>query len=421
MEQVFEAFQYDYAWRALAASVMVGLMCGVLGCFLVLRGMSMFGDALSHAVLPGIVVAFLLAGGYSALGFFLGSVGAGLLTAVLITWIQQRVATKNDAAIGIVFTTMFALGVIGISWLSRNHHAHIDLKDFLFGNALGVSDTDLVLTGMVCLYVLGSIGLFYRPLFATTFQPVIAHTMGIRTKVVHYFLMMLLSFAVVAALQTVGVILVVSMLITPAATALLLSQRLPVVLGLAGGVGVLAAVSGLLGAFAFNTTPGPAMAVAASVCYAGAVAFAPKRGLVSKQLQVRRRRRRILLEDVLKEGLRLQSRDELTREALAARVQTPAGKVKSALSQLQRRGMVQQRPLRLTSKGELAALKLVRAHRLYETYLVDRLGLDQEHIHDEAERLEHDLTDELLADIDHDLGYPDTDPHGSPIPRRSQD
>lgn len=411
------AFEYPYAWRALAASVMVGLMCGTLGCFIVLRNMAMFGDALSHAILPGIVVAFVIAGGYTALGFFLGSVGAGLLTAVAITWLQQRVATKNDAAIGIVFTTMFALGVMGISWLSKNEHAHIDLKDFLFGNVLGVSDTDLWLTGLICAYVLASVWVFYRLLFATTFQAVIARTMGINVRLVHYFLMLLLSFAVVAALQTVGVILVVAMLITPAATGLLLSRRLPVVIALAAGAGVVAAVVGLLVAFAFSTTPGPAMAVVASSIYAVAVLFAPERGLVFRYFRSRRRTRVVELEDVLKQGLRLERAGELSVDALAERTVLPAKTVRHRLKTLRHRGLATARPLAFTAEGRAEGDRLVRAHRLYETFLVDKLGLTEDQIHDEAERYEHLLTADMLDEMDRELGYPELDPHGSPIPK----
>ncbi|MDX1685095.1 MAG: metal ABC transporter permease, partial [Saprospiraceae bacterium] len=203
--------------RALIASSLVGLMCGALGAFIVLRNMSLIGDALAHAILPGIVVAFILFGHHS-LAFFIGAVIAGLLTAVAITWIQNKVRTKNDAAIGIVFTTMFALGVIGISRLSKNENVHLDLKGFLFGTVLGVSDTDLYLTTVITVVVLAAIAIFFRQLFITTFQPIVAAVMGIRVKMTHYLLMLLLSFAVVASLRTVGVILVVAMLITPAAT-----------------------------------------------------------------------------------------------------------------------------------------------------------------------------------------------------------
>ena len=149
------------------ASSMVGLMCSILGCFIVLRNMSLIGDALAHAILPGVVVAFIFVGN-SAIGFFAGSVIAGLISAFGITWLQQNVKTKNDAAIGIVFTAMFSIGVMGISRISKNDGVHLDLKDFLFGQVMGVSNEDLYLTAFITVYVILSIIVFYRYLFDAT-------------------------------------------------------------------------------------------------------------------------------------------------------------------------------------------------------------------------------------------------------------
>lgn len=305
MEQIqylVDVYQTN-AWapRALTAASLVGTMCGVLGCFVVLRNMSLIGDALSHAVLPGVVFAFIgvsLVGqaflceglsmnecedalkSYQSIAFFLGSVIAALLAAVFITWIQRNVRTENDAAIGIVFTTMFSIGVIGISAISKGHGVHLDLKDMLFGNILGVSNEDLWITRIVAFVVIGSVILFYRQLFATTFQPVVAETMGIKTNAIHYLLMLILSFAVVASMRTVGVILVVAMLITPAATALLLSDRLKRVIILSGNIGFLAAAIGVNLAIVLDTTPGPAIVVTSTIMYILAVIFSPKKGLI---------------------------------------------------------------------------------------------------------------------------------------------
>ncbi|MGK0387568.1 MAG: ABC-type Mn2+/Zn2+ transport system permease subunit [Maribacter sp.] len=309
MEQIqylIDVYQTN-AWapRALIASSLVGIMCGVLGCFVVLRNMSLIGDALSHAVLPGVVFAFIginLLGqvflceglsieeceavlkNYQSIAFFLGSVAAALLAAILITWIQRNVRTENDAAIGIVFTTMFSIGVIGISAISKGHGVHLDLKDMLFGNILGVSNEDLWITIIVAFIVVGSVILFYRQLFATTFQPIVAETMGIRTNAIHYLLMLVLSFAVVASMRMVGVILVVAMLITPAATALLLSDRLKQVIVLAGVIGFVAAAVGVNLAIILDTTPGPAIVVTSTILYILAVIFSPKKGLIVKSL-----------------------------------------------------------------------------------------------------------------------------------------
>jgi len=306
MNDFLEIITTEWAIRALIASSLVGLMCGILGCFIVLRNMSLIGDALSHAVLPGIFFAFMIFG-YSTIGFFVGSTIAGLLTAVAISWIQQNVQTKNDAAIGIIFTAMFSIGIMGISWLNQSEGVHLDLKDFLFGNVLGISNEDIFLTLGITVYTVVCVILFYRYLFITTFQPTIAETMGISAKTIHYFLMLLLSFAIVASLRTVGVILVVAMLITPAATALLLSDRLKNVIVISGIVGVLSAVSGLICSVLLDTTPGPAMTICATLFYFTAVLLSPTQGLLFKYNQNRIERMRIIREDILRQVIKKKS------------------------------------------------------------------------------------------------------------------
>jgi ABC-type Mn2+/Zn2+ transport system permease subunit/Mn-dependent DtxR family transcriptional regulator len=416
---IFEILNQEWAIRALLASIMVGVMCGILGCFIVLRNMSLIGDALSHAVLPGVVVAFIMVG-YSALGFFIGSVIAGLLSAIAITWIQQNVRTKNDAAIGIVFTAMFSFGVMGISWLSHKQGVHLDLKDFLFGNVLGVGDQDLWLTAAVTLTVIGSVIIFYRYLFVTTFQSVIAKTMGINVQMVHYLLMLLLSFSVVASLQTVGVILVVAMLITPASTALLLSDRLQRVLVIAALTGAATAVLGFFVAVAMDTAPGPAMTVLATLFYLIAVFFSPRKGLIFNYLRRRKLKTRIQLEDILKQSLKLHDVNNLSFDNLKNNIGFDSSVLKNHLQTLENRGFIHNKngDLILSTEGVTFATRLVRAHRLWESYLATSIGLTGEQVHDEAEHYEHLLTDDLLDEIDEKLGFPELDPHGEPIPKK---
>lgn len=417
MLELLETFQSPWAIRALLASCMVGIMCGALGAFIVLRNMSLIGDALAHAILPGIVVSFMLFGHHS-LAFFIGAVLAGLVTAVAITWIQQKVKTKNDAAIGIVFTAMFAIGVIGISRLSKRDGVHLDLKDFLFGNVLGVSDVDLQLTALVTIVVLACIVLFYRYLFVTTFQPVVASVMGIKVFSIHYLLMLLLSFAVVASLRTVGVILVVAMLITPASTALLLSNRLKRVIALSALIGLVSAILGLIISIQWETTPGPAMAVTVTGFYLLAVFFAPQKGLLFKAIRKRNFTRKIELEDLMKRTFHLQNRNKNQLTELSNQLNWPVQKVKAVARRLEQKslGQLDQEHLVLNPKGIDEALRLVRAHRLWESYLVQDLGLREEQIHEDAERYEHVLTDEQVNRLDQHLGYPRRDPHGAPIP-----
>ncbi|MDX2246377.1 MAG: iron chelate uptake ABC transporter family permease subunit [Bacteroidia bacterium] len=420
MEKIIEVFQYDYAIRAFYASAMVGIMCGILGCFIVLRNMSLIGDALSHAILPGVVAGFLIAG-YSLLGFFTGSVVAGLLAAVLITWIQRNVKTQEDAAIGIVFTSMFAIGVMGISWLTRQEGVHLDLKDFLFGNILGISDQDLWMTFLILAFTILCVAIFYRYFFVTTFESVVAQTIGISVSTMHYFLMLLLSFAVVASLQSVGVILVVAMLITPASTAYLLTTRLQNMILIAAGMGLLSTTLGLLIAILFETTPGPAMTVTATGLYLSAVLFSPQRGLVSRYIKRQRKRSRILQEDVLKQAVRLHEKRQLTPTALQQKLGVNSLRIRRALRKLENQGnlSLQKGLLKLTDKGIEGGYALVRAHRLWETYLVKEMGLSEDQIHENAEKYEHILTDALVEEVAKSLGNPLTDPHGSPIPEKS--
>ncbi|MEL7343063.1 MAG: metal ABC transporter permease, partial [Bacteroidota bacterium] len=229
-----------------------------------------------------------------------------------MAWIQQNVKTKEDAAIGIVFTSMLAIGVMGISWVTRQQGVHLDLKDFLVGNILGIMDQDMVLTLMVMVFTIVCVIAFYRYFFVTTFESIVAETMGISVQTMHYFMMLLLSFAVVASLQAVGVILVVAMLITPASTANLLTHKLKQMILIAALVGLLSTTLGLILAIIFETTPGPAMAVTGSFFYLLAVFFAPERGIISRSVKRRQKRLNILREDILKQAVRLHEKGELS-------------------------------------------------------------------------------------------------------------
>ena len=416
MQELLNTLSEPFAIRAILACSMVGVMCGIIGCFIVLRNMSLIGDALSHAILPGIFVSFVFLG-YSTIGFFVGSVLAGILSAFLITWIQHNVKTKNDASIGIVFTVMFSLGVIGISWLNSEKGAHLDLGDFLFGNALGVSNEDLILTAIVMLYTIVSVALFYRYLFITTFQPTIAATMGISVKMVHYFLMLLLSFAVVAALRTVGVILVVAMLITPSSTALLLSNKLKVVIVISACIGLVSAIVGMTLSILWNTPPGPMMVVVSTLFYALAVLFAFEKGLLPRAIRRLRQSRKIEREDIIKYAFKFFEKKKLNLSEIQQYLGLNEGRVKSHVDFLEKDGLLSlEGGVSLTYKGKQKADSLVRAHRLWETYQVDSMGLSEGQIHEEAEILEHHLSEEILDQVDEKLGFPLMDPHGSPIP-----
>ncbi len=404
--------------RSLAAAMMVGAICGVLGCFVVLRNMALIGDALSHAVLPGIVIAFI-AMGYSTTAFFGGALLSGLLSAFFITWLQKNVMVKNDAAIGIIFTFMFALGVIGISALSHKEGMHLDLKDFLFSNVLSVTNEDLCLIAGMSVIVISCVVLFYKALFVTSFQSQIAESLGIKPSYVHYLFMLLLSLTIVSSLSSVGVILVVAMLITPASTALLIANQLPKVLITAGLLGILSSMTGLLLSAAFNLPPGPMMAVVATLIYALTFLIHPKNGLIAKWLQKRNLENRIIVEDILKLSSKLEAQSDVNIQKLISFSGHSKKELEKWLKILIKKGLLlsSNEGIKLSEEGKIRANQLVRAHRLWESYLANELGLEPDQIHDEAEQFEHYMTEEFLSEVDESLGYPQTDPHGSPIPK----
>lgn len=279
MEFIEGIIQYDFLQKALMTSVMVGIICGVIGCFIILRGMALMGDAISHAVLPGVAIAYAL-----GISFFFGAVFTGVLTAIGIGFVSQNSRIKQDTSIGIVFSAAFALGVILITVLESS----TDLYHILFGNVLAVRPSDMWITLGTGIVVLASVFLFYKELLVTSFDATMAQVYGLPVRLIHYFLMTLLTLVTVASLQTVGIILVVAMLITPAATAYLLTDRLSVMVFLAAAIGASASVIGLYFSFTYNLASGATIVLAATAIFIIAFLFSPKQGVIGRKLSAKK-------------------------------------------------------------------------------------------------------------------------------------
>lgn len=400
----------------LTASMLVGMACGVIGCFVILRGMAMVGDAISHAVLPGVVVAFMLAG-TGPLALFLGAMGAGVLTTVLINLIQNNSRIKGDSAIGLVFTVFFAIGVILISALPRG--THFDLKCFLFGNPLAVGTPDLWMMVIVAALVCGVVLLLFHPLRLASFDPVMAASIGLRPKAVHYLVMFLLAATVVASLQAVGIIMVVAMIIAPGATAYQWTDRLGVMLILSAVVGLFSAGLGFIVSFWQNWPTGPAMTVVAGGLFILSMFFSPSYGIIANTVKRRRNVRHIAVEDLLKTLVRLP--EYLSNvDQLADSTGLKVEKIRSLGRYLRKKGLIgvqEKNTFQLTHRGEEEARGMLRTHRLWEA-LLSKTGIDKAQIHPLAERLEH--AHELADQIDLSLGSPEVDPHGKKIPRKEE-
>jgi ABC-type Mn2+/Zn2+ transport system permease subunit len=274
MSWLTEPFAFPFMQRALVAAIIVGVVCAVLGCFVILRSMAFLGDALAHAVLPGVAVAYLV--GANTL---IGALVAAVLVALGISAFTQHGTLREDTAIGILFAAALALGVLLISTL-RTYA--VDLTHIMFGDLLGVSRFDLLLTGALAALVLAAVGLLFKELLMVSFDPVLAHTLGRRPGVYRTLLMLMLAVTIVVSLRTVGVGLVVALLVTPAATAYLLVRRLAAMMLLSALLGAVSSIAGLYLSYYLDVSSGAAVVLVATGLFLLTYLFAPRRGLVQR-------------------------------------------------------------------------------------------------------------------------------------------
>ncbi|MCC9966081.1 metal ABC transporter permease [Streptococcus agalactiae] len=265
---------YHFLQNAFITAIVIGIVAGAVGCFIILRSMSLMGDAISHAVLPGVAISFIL-----GINFFIGAIVFGLLSSIIITYIKENSVIKGDTAIGITFSSFLALGIILIGLANST----TDLFHILFGNILAVQDCDKYMTFNVGLIVLTLITIFFKELLLTSFDPVLAKSMGMRVSFYHYLLMILLTLVAVTAMQSVGTILIVALLITPAATAYLYVKSLRTMLFLSSALGAVASVLGLYIGYTFNIAAGSSIVLTSTFMFLLAFLFSPKQSLFKKK------------------------------------------------------------------------------------------------------------------------------------------
>ncbi len=279
MDWLFYPLSFGFMQRGLAASLMVGVLCAVIGCYVVLRSMAFLGDAMAHAILPGVAVAYILKG-----NLLVGAMGAALAVALAIGFLSRQGGIKEDTAIGILFAAALALG---IALISTSKTYAMDLTHIMFGNVLGVSTGDLWLTAGVGVGVLAVIVLLYKEFLVISFDPVLAATLRLPMERLRTLMLVLIALTIVVSLQTVGVGLVTAMLVTPAATASLLTRRLPSMMAVSAALGGLSAFVGLFLSFHVNIASGAAIVLTATSFFLTAYLLAPRRGLLRRYLQRR--------------------------------------------------------------------------------------------------------------------------------------
>lgn len=424
--------------------MIVGVLCAtstaLLGNFLVLRRMSMLGDAVSHAVLPGLVAAFLISNSRSSLSMFVGAVIVGVLTAMFTEWIRRFGRVEESAAMGVVFTSLFALGLVMIV---QANHVDLDADCVLYGaidltpmftvniGAFEVPQAAVVLS-VVTLINAAFVLLCYKELKISSFDPSLAHSQGVRPAWMHYGLMVLVAVTTVASFESVGNILVVAMLVVPPSAAFLLTHRLGWMIILSVVIGAVGAVLGHVGAFAIprafglpSTSTAGMMSVAIGGLFVLSLLFAPRQGLVSRSIRRVVLSQQILRDDIVaylyrageRHGEAIAKRSDLMTELFSTTVP-----MSFALRRLVSQDCIRYagEQIELTEQGEKVGKALVRSHRLWESYLVEQAELDSSKIHDKAEQWEH-FTDQALRErLEDQTSSSGLDPHGAVIPPEPQ-
>ncbi len=439
----------NWYWNLDGWIVAAGVLCAVasalLGNFLVLRRMSMLGDAVSHAVLPGLAAAFWISSSRSSLPMFIGAVIVGVLTALFTEWIRGVGQVDEGASMGVVFTSLFAVGLVMIVQTNR---VDLDAKCVLYG-AIEYTPLDriavfgfeipraVLMLASVLVLNLVFVVVFFKELKLSSFDPSLATSMGLSAKFMHYALMILVATTTVASFESVGNILVVAMFVVPPAAAYLLTDRLGRMIVISA---IIAACSAVLGHISAITVPGwfgypstqtsAMMAVVAGLAFLMAALFGPRHGSVIKFIRQRVLSLNILSDDIVALLFRLEERGnakplgiDQTPRVLAKTLVTSRWWIKAALWRLrsQRAVSSENGSVHLTEVGRQQARGLVRSHRLWEQYLASQASMDSDRLHDTAERLEHFTDRQLREQLDREMDQPTRDPHGTAIPSEHSD
>jgi manganese/zinc/iron transport system permease protein len=426
METLFEFFSFRDASviAVVLGSILVTSSSAVVGTFTFLKKKALLGDAVAHAILPGICLAFILSGTKNPLILVVGAFITGWLSLVVIDYISIKTKLKEDTAIALVLSVFFGIGILMLTRIQHSGNAaQSGLDSFLFGNAAALIGSDLLVFATVSASLLFLIGLLFKEMKILAFDPEYAKVIGLPVKGLELVLTSLTVLAVVTGIQAVGVVLMAAMLITPAAARFWTQDTFKLVV-IAGFLG---AFSGLAGAFVSYTAPsmptGPWIVMIISIIALVSFFIAPKRGIFARNLHQRSLRHLIMDENLLKELYHIGEKDQspFMERTIAAFMHErffPEGQLKSGLRRLKRQGLLVSNDGRwkFTQTGYEKGQRMVKLHRLWELYLSEYLKIAPDHVHEDAETIEHVITPELEARLEKMLSFPEKDPHQSQIP-----
>lgn len=406
-------------------SILLTASSAIVGSFTFLNKRSLIGDAIAHAVLPGICLGFILSGTKNPVFLIGGAFITGWISLVAVGFITSRTRIKEDTAIGLVLSVFFGIGILMLTVIQKSGNAaQSGLDHFLFGKAASLVGNDLLAFGSVAIILLAAVYLLFKEFALLAFDKDFAQAIGLPVKKIELVLTSLIVLAVVIGIQAVGVVLMAAILITPAAAARFWTDHIKRMILLAS---IFGAFSGLTGAYISYIAPamptGPWIVIVISTIAFISFFFAPKRGVISRYVRQTTIRRTINDENVLKVLYQLGEEnksfliqrypDEILRRRKFNREQ-----LIKVLRRLERQGYVQctGNLFGLTEEGKVRGKRVVKIHRLWELYLTTQLNIAPDHVHDDADTIEHLLTPELEAELERLLDYPKVDPHKSEIP-----
>jgi manganese/zinc/iron transport system permease protein len=427
MNSLFDFFSFaDPNIRfVVIGSVLLTASSAIVGTFTFLHKKSLVGDAIAHAVLPGICLGFILSGTKNPAYLITGAFITGWISLIGVEYITRHTRIKEDTAIGLVLSVFFGIGILMLTVIQKSGNAaQSGLDHFLFGKAAALVGQDLLVFGTVAVLLLIAVFLLFKEFALLAFDKDYAKAIGLPVRGIELTLTSLIVLAVVIGIQAVGVVLMAAILITPAAAARFWTNKINVMITLAS---IFGAFSGLSGAYISYIAPamptGPWIVIVISTVAFISFFFAPKRGVVNRLLRQRNIRRTINDENVLKTLYQLseESRNffiQRSAEEIIRRRKFSLEALAQILKRLEGQGYVERtgKYWSLTEEGKNRGQRVVRIHRLWELYLTTHLNIAPDHVHDDADTIEHLLTPELEAELEKLLNYPKVDPHKSEIP-----
>lgn len=427
MNNTFQFFSFSdpNVLFVVLGTMILGAAAAIVGCFSFLRKRALVGDAIAHSILPGVCLAFMVSGSKNPFYLITGAFITGWLSLLLIDGITRTTKLKSDTAIGIILSVFFGIGILLLTSIQHSGNAaQAGLDKFLFGKAASLTKDDIYVFGSIAIILVLVVVLFYKEFKLISFNPDYAKVIGLPVRFLEFMLATITVLAVAVGIQAVGVVLMAALLITPASGARFWTDKLTYMILIATFFG---AASGFLGSYISYIAPamptGPWIVMCLSLFTIGSIWFAPKTGMLSKFRVQKENQRKILVENVLKlfyhlgEKANKFDKARSIDELLATRDLRPK-ELKRGLRLLEKENWLRKKEENwvITKSGLNEAKRIVKLHRLWEMYLNQRLKLQPDHVHNDAEAIEHIITPELEKQLEKELNYPTKDPHESIIP-----